>query len=313
MARHGYTALVWIAWLTSMSWLLTAKVLPTLRTGKPPDYAPRVSAQSTPEPVVWRIAWNDRRIGTAVSQQSPRADGFAVRHVVQFDKLPVDKMLEEALGVAGSFLKPVLGDSGLEVGLLVATELQFAQDRRLKEFYTTADVGDMQGMLRVTGVADQRGKLRLSTRVGGAGGIPVTHLRQQLDLPPNAVVGDAYAPRSELRNLTPGQEWTIPVYQPFPPNSPVRIIAAKAEQLEVILWDGKDVETIRVVYHDEAGTGLQATRAPIGREWVRADGLVLQQEIRWGGAVILFERQPDALNQPLVDALDSNKQPRLWR
>jgi hypothetical protein len=195
---------------------------------------------------------------------------------------------------------------------LLATELHFNRKRQFSGLRCVGDMGDMQGVLDIRGSVDQRRKLVLSTQING--GVPgaASTLRHELDLPPNAMVHDAFAPRSELRNLHVGQKWTVPVYRPFPPNSPVQIVAARAERHELILWDGQDVETILVVYYSDAGSGLQSSREPIGREWVRSDGIVLQHEVRWSGAVIRFERMPNPEGEAVTELLSDVAHPRLW-
>ena len=80
----------------------------------------------------------------------------------------------------------------------------------------------------------------------------------------------------------------------------------------MIVWDARDVETVLVVYREEAGSGLLSSREPIAREWIRADGLVLQREVRLSGLKILFERMPSKAIDPEIAMLDSTIHPRLW-
>jgi hypothetical protein len=137
-------------------------------------------------------------------------------------------------------------------------------------------------------------------------------LRQELELPPDALVSDAFTPRSELKKLHVGQSWTIPVYRPFPPNSPLEIVAVHVEGHEGIIWEGKDVETLRVVYRTDAGSGIRASRDPVGREWVRRDGTVLRQEIGMSGLQLRFERLPPDNLDTRKNLLDPARHPALW-
>lgn len=341
MSNRIYSLFVLAAWLASMSWLFVAKIWPTLHGGDPPDYS--ASVADTPknrQPIVWRISWKDRRIGTAGSQAFPTSSGTRLRYVVQFEQMPLEMMLSEAFGVFGSmFFRDRAGANAPSPGshstgqktvgsdetaqlenahavgldLLIATELRFDHQQQFTGFQCVADLGDMRGLLEIQGTVDERRKLLLKSRLNAPfGGGAAKELKQEVDLPSNAVVGDAFAPRSELKKLHVGQKWTIPVYRPFPPNSPVQIVAAHAERHELILWDGRDVETILVVYRSDAGVGLQSARDPIAREWVRDDGLILQQEVRWSGSVIRFERLPDALQEPIEQLLSSAAHSRLW-
>ena len=320
MPNRFYTVFVLTAWLASMSWLFMAKIWPTLHGGDPPDYSTSVAnVPANYQPTVWRISWKDRRIGMATNQTLPRANGIALRYVVQFEQLPLEMMLSEAFGIFGSMLFRESTDGkgandsqqSWALDLLLATELQFNNQRQFTGFHTNGDLGNLQGFLQMNGVVDEQHKLVLTTQFKTFGQA-AKELRHEIELPMNAVVGDAFGPRTELKNLHVGQKWTIPIYRPFPPNSPVQIVAAQAERHELILWNGRDVETILVVYRSDAGTGLQSTRDPIAREWVRDDGLVLQQEVVWSGATIRFERIPDAPHEPITEFLNADEHPRLW-
>jgi hypothetical protein len=311
MAHRFYSVFVWTAWLASMSWLFVAKIWPTLHGGHPPDYS--VTRSDDSRPIVWRISWNERRIGMAASRKLSQADGLSVRHVVQFEHLPLDMILSKTFGPLGAMLKTTSGgDQPLELELLLATELRFDRQRQFTGFQTVADLGELPEFLRIHGVVDEQRKLDLTTRFGDSVGGPGKVLRHKIELPSNAVVNDSFAPRAELRNLQVGQKWTIPVYRPFPPNSPVQIVAAHAERHELILWDGHDVETILVVYRSDAGSGLGSALEPVAREWIRDDGLVLQQEVRWSGATIRFERMAEGLPEPIAEFLSDDKHGRLW-
>ena len=338
MTNRIYTTFVFGAWLASMSWLFVAKIWPTLYGGDPPDYTASIRADSeTAQTTVWHIFWKDRRIGRAASKAIPRASGTAMRYVVQFEQLPLEMMLSESFGVFGAILfpdrtthQPATSDRGpgkyfeslsgfreskdraWELDLLLATEMRFNTHKEFTGFRTVGELPKLSGQFVIEGKVEPPRKLVLITQIPTPFGGATKPLRHELDLPADAVVTDAFAPRSELKNLHVGQKWTIPVYRPFPPNSPVQIIAAHAERHELMLWDGRDVETILVVYYDEAGSGLISTREPIAREWVRDDGLVLQQEVRWSGAVIRFERQPESAREAMDDLLSNEANPGLW-
>ncbi len=340
MAYRFYTVFVLFAWLASMSWLFVAKIWPTLHGGNPPDYSSLVAnVPADSQPTVWRITWKDRHIGMAASQTLRRVDGTALRYAVHFQHMPLETMLSEVFGTFGSMLFPgrtatkspvpssgspgsvpsvrsndqaMVEQQPIGLEMLLATELRFNSRRQFTGLQTVVDLADVRGFLRTRGRVDERHKLTLTTSIGGSAGATENQLRHEIDLPTNAVVNDAFAPRSELKNLHVGQKWTIPVCRPFPPNSPVQIVAAQAERHELILWDGHDVETILVVYHADAGSGLRANREPIAREWVRDDGLVLQHELRFSGTVIRFERIPESFHEPVTEYLSDTVHPRLW-
>lgn len=312
MAQRMYVAFVWTAWLASMGWLFVAKIWPTLSTGKPPDYS--WSAPEEPRPVVWNISWNNRRIGSSASLVERTPEGHRVKQVVRFHRLPWEAMLSESLGLFGSLLRGErrAAEAAWEVNMLVATELRFTADQRLTGLQAVADLGDIPGFITLDGQLTPPDQLRLTTRLLGGGGESGRRWTNDLRLPPQALVSDAFTPRPELRSLELGQRWTMPIYRPFPPNAPIQIVAATAERHELILWHGEDVETILVVYRDEAGSGLGTNREPIAREWVR-EGQVLQSEVRWSGMTLHFERAEEPDQEPVVEWLDTNRHPRLWK
>lgn len=316
MISRIYPAFVVVFWLTTMSWLLVSKVLPPLLGGRPPDYAAALSSRAEKEePVVWRISWNDKRIGTAASDTVRTQDGgTALRHVVHFEHLPLDAMLSEGFGAVGAMMKPlVAGDGNLEIEMMWATEFRFDAARQFRSLHVVGDLGELINFIRITGEMQPNQKLKLRTKLAGSSpGNGQTVLNHEIHLPRESLVRDAFAPRPELKNLTVGQTWTIPVYRPFPPNSPVQIVEATAERLDVIVWDGRDVETILVVYRGDAGSGLHVSREPLAREWVSADGAVLQQEIRISGLKIRFERLSATAPVPEVELLDARVHPRFW-
>ena len=138
-------------------------------------------------------------------------------------------------------------------------------------------------------------------------------LSREIDLPADTLVSDSLTPRAELRNLSLGQTWTFPVYRAFPPNSPVQIVQGQVEQHEIIFWDSRDVETMLVVYRAAGGPGLNFSDGPLGKEWVRRDGVVLQQEVSFSGLSLRFERLPASATDNAHKAwLTDDAHARFW-
>jgi hypothetical protein len=108
-------------------------------------------------------------------------------------------------------------------------------------------------------------------------------------LPAHALVGDVLSPRERLPGLRRGQTWTEPVYSPFrPPNSPVEILHASVERETKITYEGVSTPVWLVIFRTDAGS--TATQMLRGRMWVRMDGQVLRQEIRFLKSRLVFER-----------------------
>lgn len=313
MTNRWFNAGILVFWLVAMSWLLTQKVLPPMLAGEPPDYDSALpvgeAAEAPPAPVCWRLNWDGRVIGTAASQAVATDDGAELRSVIRFSRLPMRNLLGQLLGAMAPLVSSSFGDDDFTPNIDVATRMRFDDNRRLEEFQTVLDLPEMMHFIDLDGKVDDSGKLllvataRIGTPLPGQPPQFVRH-RYEVDLPRDALVGDSLSPRAELRNLRVGQQWTIPTYRPFPPNSPVQILLAKVEKSTFIEWNGEVVEVFVVVYQDEAGSGIGSTRAPIGKTWVQPDGTVLRQEVMLSSLRLSFDRLPpgDAASQWLEPA-----------
>lgn len=314
MFGRTFNGLVVVFWMIAMTWLLAEKVIPPMLGGDPPDYQSILEPPTRKTlPDAWKLRWKERTVGFAASRVEVHPSGELDRLTfVEFEDLPLEAILSEMLGPVAAIVKPLIQNSrGLDLNMLVATRMTFDVDRRLSRFDTTIDLSDFRGFLKLDGTVQEDGKLdivaQLSSGSVGAG----QTFKHSVQLPPEALVEGSLSPRPELKGLYLGQKWTIPVFRSFPPNSPVQILQAEVEQHDVILWGSEEVETKLVVYRTEAGSGVQATREPISREWVRDDGTVLRQQVRFSGLELTFEREPETSLDPRIGKLDELQQ-RLW-
>jgi hypothetical protein len=122
--------------------------------------------------------------------------------------------------------------------------------------------------------------------------------RDEIDIASEAMLSGALSPQDRLTQLHVGQTWTMPVYRPFPPNSPVQMVQATVERNEIFVWNNHSLRAFQVVYRDDAGSGITIAREPIGKMWVREDGVVLQQEARIANMHFRFVRLPDEEDSP---------------
>ena len=309
-----FNGLVVVFWMIAMTWLLAEKVIPPMLGGDPPDYQSVLEpAEEEKLPDAWKIRWKDKTVGFAASRVELRPDGELDRlSFVEFEDLPLESILSEMLGPVAAIVKPLIQNShGLDLDMLVATRMTFDEDRRLARFETNIDLGDFGDFLRLTGTVQEDGKLDIVAQLSsGSFGTGQT-FKHSVQLPPEALVEGSLSPRPELKDLYIGQTWTIPVFRSFPPNSPVQILQAEVDKHEIIMWGSDEVETKLVVYRTEAGSGVQATREPISREWVREDGAVLRQQVRFSGLEMTFERESESSIDTRIDKLDE-LQVRLW-
>jgi hypothetical protein len=315
MPFRWINAVVVLLWLISMSWLISQKVAPPMMAGNPPDYQsalPLSASTVPPEPVCWRVAYRKKSIGLAASQALPTTTGAEMRSITRLENLPVSEMLRGLLGnLAGRLLHDSFGRGEFAPNMNVATRLRFDHAKRLSSFESVIDVDDYPRIIRLQGDVDVGGKMRLTATVRVGDAIPVVH-RQEIVLPADVLVADALSPRSELRGLRLGQKWTMPSYRPFPPNSPVQIISAAVEESEVLRRGEELVQTLVVVYREDAGSGLGAADAPMGRAWVDADGAILRQEVRLSNLKLALDRVPAHEAGDLVQRLADEEFDKLF-
>ncbi|MBC8356684.1 MAG: hypothetical protein H8E66_32310 [Planctomycetes bacterium] len=298
-----------------MTWLLAEKVIPPMLGGDPPDYAsalePEVRAAL---PDAWKIRWEGRTVGYSASRVETCPTGELDRLTfVEFEDLPLEAILSEMLGPVAAVVKPLLQNSrGIDLDMVVATRMTFDTDRRLSRFDTNIDLSGFQDFLKLEGTVQEDGKLEIVAQLSSGSFGSGQTFKHSVQLPPEALVEGSLSPRPQLKDLYIGQKWTIPVFRSFPPNSPVQILQAEVEKHDIIMWGSGDIETMLVTYRTEAGSGVQATRDPISREWIRPkDGAVLRQQVRFSGLELTFERENEGAIDPRIDKLDELQQ-RLW-
>src|SRR4051794_22985326 len=88
--------------LVFIGWLISTKVLPALQQGTPPDIREEFTKrdEAPPPPVAWELFWNDKPIGTSVSQAySDEGEPAEFRSLVQLHQLSVNEVAREFLGV----------------------------------------------------------------------------------------------------------------------------------------------------------------------------------------------------------------------
>lgn len=291
MNTAWYNITVVLSWLAAMGWLISAKVLPSLRIGQPPSYQSILQSQREDPLVGWRVLCNDIEIGWGLSLTKLLSDGMTrMDNVVYLERIPLEELLPKWLQ---GFLLPRDADPRrIRVELEVRSEALFDPLSRLVHFYSHVRFPPFTEGVRVRGRADE-GKLALSVRYGD--------LSQEVEvpLPRSSLFGDSSSPTAKLPGLREGQRWTVQVYSPFAtPNQPVEILEAKVEGMDQIAWAGTVQPVWVVVYRPEPGKGASRTVTPRGRLWVRPDGTVLRQEAQLFDAKLTFVRMPakDAAN-----------------
>jgi len=295
MFNRWYIIAVLVCWAASMGWLVAEKILPTLFEGQRPQYAEVLPDPADPaRHVCWEIQYSGDSIGAARTLSVREADGSGrMESTVRFDDLPLDEIMSELLGSVGSLIRPLWNSDGdVCVEMTIDSEMHIGTDGGLTSFTTEVRIADVPNVIRLEG--DVVGStLHVAVFTAENGGQLRVRYRDELELPNNAMVSGALSPQERLTQLHVGQTWTMPVYRPFPPNSPVQMVQAKVERNEVFVWDDRSMRAFQVVYRDDAGSGITVAREPIGKMWVREDGVVLQQEARIANMHFRFVRLPE--------------------
>ena len=68
MQRPWLAAFIIVFWCTTTSWLVVAKILPSLMPGSPPGYQALYASNNRLIPVAWTVLWKEQPLGWATSQ-----------------------------------------------------------------------------------------------------------------------------------------------------------------------------------------------------------------------------------------------------
>ncbi len=284
MASRWFNGVVVLFWLTTMCWLVVAKVLPPLNRGEPPSYQTVFGGQksASPEPPIgWNICWNDRQLGWAVSRVDRTPSGVSeVRSRVHFDRIPLEDMVPMLMR---RMMSSTIS-SAEQMKIDAVSSLEIDPLGKLSGFRSRLRVSDYPNVIQVRGTVDGS-QLTMVVNQGE----PMKHY-----LPADAMLGDELSPQGRMPGLRLGQTWTVPVcsvLQPQPMQKPkIEILQARVEDHEAITWNGGSVQTLVVVYRADAGTGFRAVHEPRGKLWVDQSGLVLKQECNLYNSRLTFER-----------------------
>ncbi len=302
MGNPAFNVIVVLFWLSTMSWLVVAKILPPLRVGEPPSYSSIARESRDDPPACWAIRMRGRTIGWAANWHVRRPEGISEFYSrVYLAELPLDEL---APGWLTTVLRPVL--SNLEL-LDVDKQSWFIVDPlgRLSDFESRIRLAGIPDAIRFQGTVEGS-QLKLLVR---SGDVSAT-LYQTLAA--NSLVNDELSPQSRMPHLRVGQTWTVPLYTPFrSPRSPIDILQATVEAEESIRWNGERTPVRLVVYRGDPGSG-RGSNEMRGRMWVDEDGNVLRQEVTTFRSPIQFERVPESVASELRAQLPENwRQPML--
>ena len=275
---------VLLLWLTSMTWLLATKVLPAWLRGEPPTIRAVEPGEDFKSVVTgWDIFLGEKQIGVSVGRGAWRDDrGLFIQNRLKFAEFPITQFLPpwmRTLRIGDELSGPF--------GFEVASTLEIGPDQRLQSFRSDVAVEHMSDLIRVSGRV-QGSDLEATVSTGDV------NVSNSFRLPEDLLLANELSPAARMPGLQLGQKWTQPIYSPLnPPNRPMEILHAEVERRDVLMWHGRTIHTLLVVYREDGGLSLFGASPVRGKVWVDEEGAVLQHETRFMRTRLRFVRQDD--------------------
>jgi hypothetical protein len=294
MGSRAFQIAIVLFWMTSMTWLVIAKLLPPLLVGEPPTY--RSTMPPAEEVIAWQIYWNDdlKPLGWAATKAIEAEGGMnEIRNRVVLEDLPLGELLPEWLG---RILRQRLGRLNLDA----QTRVDIDPLGQLDGFTSTLRLSGLPHAVRMTGQVTD-GHLDTKVQVGEL------RTSNEFRLEQGALVNGDFSPMAVLKGLRVGQTWTQRTFSPLrPPNGPMETLQAIVVGQDWIEWDRRNVSTLLVEFRADSGTGFTSNGPPRGRMWVLKDGRIIQQEVTMLNSKMRFVRLTAAETTPYIDKLDED-------
>ncbi len=277
MANRVFVFAVVVLWLSSMTWLVTDRILPSFFGGGQP---PIVQAYTDGEAVAWQVLWKGEIVGEAASVRLDGVGGSTdLFNRVILKKFPV-------MELAPSWIRATVGNLG-SMTFDVLTRVEFDPLGKFSSFNSRISLNNMPSVLRMSGrIEESQLKLKVSSS-------DFSHTKQ-IYLPNSEALSEALFPEARLPYMRLGRSWQEKVYSPFSsPTDPVEIVQVQVKSVESIMHHGESRRVMRVEYASLAGSGIPAQARIQGISWVDSgSGDVLRRDVFLGDSKLRFERLP---------------------
>jgi hypothetical protein len=283
MPPRLFTLAVVAFWLATSGWLFYRELWPKLRPGEPPPYTIDLvdeARQHTPR-IFWTVRRNQQKIGRAQTWITYRESDDTFELHGSMEHLEIRGLL------------------GAVVVQKAANMYRISRDGELREI--SADfAGRLELPVKLQSIdfkAHFEGQVH-ARRFEPQGWVEGLGEKKEVKLEPVTLstygtVFNPLQPVNRILGLRPGQHWRLPLMDPlsdavaaaFPglPRGPQALDAEVAP--DILSWDGQDVPCLVIKYTGDGDV--------TARTWVReSDGLVLCQEARQGGDLLLLQRDP---------------------
>ena len=291
MTRSWLTPLVIAFWCVANGWLMVDKILPAFLSRPPSGSSAQPGDDGRFVPVAWSVVWDERPVGTAVSQSTPLPDGgLSIDSLLDLRRLPLDELIPPWLKLLVRQTMP----TGLQVSLAATGRVAIDADGRLESFHSIVRLPETGETIFVHGTVTGD-NVEVAIRAGD--------LRYETSRPLGkaALVTDELSPQAMLPGLTVGQRWTAPVFSPLRTGqSSIELLHAHVERETMTFDEDRPVTTRLVTYRSSPAPDAQ----PRLRMWVTREGRVIRQEALVGASRIMFLRRSDAEAADLAAALD---------
>ncbi len=276
MANRIFISAVVVFWLSSMTWLVTDRILPSFYGGQPPT----MRSYEDGKAVAWEVLWKGKTVGEAASMRlSGVAGSTDLFNRVVLDEFPV-------MQLAPSWIRATVGNLG-EMTFDVLTRVEFDPLGTFSSFNSRISLDAMPSILKMSGRIEES-FLKLNVQSGD-----IRHTTK-IFLPNSEALSEALFPTAKLPYMHVGRHWQEKVYSPFrSPSDPVELVQVEVKEIETIQHRGESLRVMRVEYRSVAGSGIPEQARIQGISWVEPkSGDVLRRDVFLGDSKLRFERLP---------------------
>jgi hypothetical protein len=295
LSRPWLIPVIVAAWAVSMSWLVTAKIMPSWSGSAPPGNQILYATDNKLIPVAWTVLWNDAPVGYSISRATRQPDqGLTVESLLHFDFMPLDEMLPLWLQ---AFVQPGMNR---RITIPFDTRGTITLDRRgsLQSFASTVAIPGTDGRIALKGSVNEG----LVSVVVDAHGMLYEVERR---IPEDVMIGDELSPQATMPGLAVGRRWTVPTYSPLrPAGSPIELLHAQVTGEQMFFWQDQLTRVHEVCYRIDPTAPHHDPRFTM---LVDMNGRVLKQDSIFLGARLTFVRRSDKDAELLAARIDEDE------